>query len=422
MSALPEGWADAGLLDVADSLDSMRVPVNRTEREKRPGQVPYYGATGQVGWIDEALFDEDLVLVGEDGAPFLDRTKPKAYTISGPSWVNNHAHVLRAVAGATTNRFLKYYLDWVDYRQHVNGTTRLKLTKGAMSNMPLPLPPLNEQRRIVAAIEEQFSRLDAADESLRRAHARLDGLEIAAYRASLEGDWSSQPLSSVAEVRLGRQRSPKNHVGPNMRPYLRAANVTWGGLNLSDVKEMHFTPDEVSTYRLEPGDLLVAEASGSQSEVGKTAIWRGQIVDCCFQNTLLRVRSTGDLSPQFLAVVLQHSARSGAFGRASPGVGIHHLGATRLSAWPVPVPPPEKQGRIVAEVEQRLSMVESMRDTIEVATRRSISLRRSILERAFRGELVAQDPADEPASALLERIRTERAVAAPAPRRRRVSA
>lgn len=171
---------------------------------------------------------------------------------------------------------------------------------------------------------------------------------------------------------------------------------------------MNFTPDEVSIYRLEPGDLLVAEASGSPSEVGKTATWNGQIVDCCFQNTLLRVRSKDDVSPQFLAVVLQHSALSGAFGRAAPGVGIHHLGASRLSAWPVPVPPPDEQERVVADVERRVSVIESMGATIEQAVRRSTSLRRSILARAFRGDLVEQDPADEPASVLLERIAAER--------------
>src|SRR5438105_1410381 len=99
--------------------------------------------------------------------------------------------------------------------------------------------------------------------------------------------WTVNRLDAVAEVRLGRQRSPKNHVGTRMRPYLRAANVTWAGLDLSDVNEMHFTENESVTFELRPGDVLVAEASGSASEVGKPAIWRDQIPNCCFQNTLL---------------------------------------------------------------------------------------------------------------------------------------
>src|SRR4249919_2352861 len=135
MTTLPPGWAHATVPLIADNLDSQRVPVNQTERAARPGVVPYYGATGQVGWIDRPLFNEELCLLGEDGAPFLERDKPKAYLIGGPSWVNNHAHVLRALNGATSNRFLKYVLDWTDYGPHVNGTTRLKLTKGALANI-----------------------------------------------------------------------------------------------------------------------------------------------------------------------------------------------------------------------------------------------------------------------------------------------
>lgn len=157
MSDFPAGWELAELGDVVEVLDSRRVPVNAKERAVRPGDVPYYGATGQVGWIDEALFNEELVLLGEDGAPFLDPAKPKAYLVDGPSWVNNHAHVLRALDGVTTNRFLRYALDAADYRPHVNGTTRLKLTKKAMCAMPMRVPPLAEQERIVAALDEHLA-------------------------------------------------------------------------------------------------------------------------------------------------------------------------------------------------------------------------------------------------------------------------
>jgi type I restriction enzyme S subunit len=95
----PRGWVSAELGDLVEVLDRFRVPVNAEERAGRQGKIPYYGATGQVGWIDNFLFDEELVLLGEDGAPFLDPQKPKAYTIRGKSWVNNHAHVLRGRRG-----------------------------------------------------------------------------------------------------------------------------------------------------------------------------------------------------------------------------------------------------------------------------------------------------------------------------------
>gem|GEM_PF-4575009 len=151
MSDLPEGWTTLELRDCVDVLDSARVPVNSDERSTRQGTVPYYGATGQVGWIDDYLFDEELLLIGEGGAPFFDKSRPIAYLINGKAWVNNHAHVLRANAGITTNAYLKYFLDQFDFHEYVNGTTRLKLSKGALNRIPVSLSPKNEQQRIVAA-------------------------------------------------------------------------------------------------------------------------------------------------------------------------------------------------------------------------------------------------------------------------------
>lgn len=159
-------------------------------------------------------------------------------------------------------------------------------------------------------------------------------------------------LEAIAEVRLGRQRSPKNHSGPNNRKYLRAANVGWDGLKLDDVKTMNFTDAEMKTYGLEVGDLLLNEASGSPNEVGKPAIWMGEIEDCAFQNTLLRVRPTDRVDPRYLLHYLHEQAVTAAFARGSRGVGIHHLGREALSKWPVPLPPLDEQRRIAAILDQ----------------------------------------------------------------------
>jgi type I restriction enzyme S subunit len=176
--------------------------------------------------------------------------------------------------------------------------------------------------------------------------------------SELPPGWVRAPLANIAAVQLGRQRSPKNHFGPNMRPYLRAANVTWNGLALDDVKEMNFSPAEVATFRLAPGDILLSEASGSASEVGKPAIWRGEIDGCCFQNTLLRVR-TAHLEPAYLLWFFKWLALSGQFARGSRGVGIHHLGAKALSEWTVPIAPIDEQKRIVAAIEEQFSRLDA---------------------------------------------------------------
>lgn len=174
----------------------------------------------------------------------------------------------------------------------------------------------------------------------------------------LPDGWRLRPLSDLAEVRLGRQRAPRNHSGDHMRPYLRAANVGWGGLRLEDINAMNFTDAEMLTYRLEPGDILLSEASGSPGDVGKPALWDGEIKDCAFQNTLIRVR-TYDAAPRFLLYFFKYLALSGQFVEPSRGVGIHHLTRARLASWPTPDAPLKEQWRIVNILEDHLSRLDA---------------------------------------------------------------
>ena len=186
--------------------------------------------------------------------------------------------------------------------------------------------------------------------------------------------WPVAPLSKLADVRLGRQRSPKNHFGPQMRPYLRAANIGWNGLILEGIKEMNFTDDEMATYALRTGDLLLGEASGSPGEVGKPALWNDEFPACAFQNTLLRVRSE-TMEPQFLLHFFRFMALSGRFVEQSRGVGIHHLGRERLAKWPTPQPPLNEQRRIVAILEEHLSDLDDATLALSNASRRLSTLR-----------------------------------------------
>lgn len=119
---IPKNWRWEYLTKgFAECKDQFRKPINATERAGRSGKIPYYGATGKVGWIDNYLTDEELVLVGEDGAPFLEPTKDKAYLIAGKAWVNNHAHILKSHFGHTGNVYLLNYLNVFNYRGYVNG-------------------------------------------------------------------------------------------------------------------------------------------------------------------------------------------------------------------------------------------------------------------------------------------------------------
>ena len=463
---LPRGWAWSTFGELTCNFDGKRVPVKAKDRAAMQGPYPYYGASGVIDSVDRYLFDGDYLLVTEDGN-LLSQSHSIAFVAKGKFWVNNHAHVVKPL-GHVPMGYLQHFTNDVDLQPYVSGTTRPKLTQAALNRIPVPLAPLPEQRRIVAEIEKQFTRLDASVAALRRTQANLKRYRASVLRAACSGElapteaelaraegreyepagvllerilaerrarWESQEkrrgkykepaapdtsdlpplpegwawatLAQLGEVRLGRQRSPKRATGPNMRPYMRAANVTWNGLDLSDVKEMDFTPAEYETYGLLTGDILLSEASGSADEVGKPAVWNGEVDDCCFQNTLIRVRAESELVP-YLFHHLLSDARTGALGCAARGVGIHHLGAQRAETWAIAFPPLAEQRRIVAEVERRLSVIQQAEAAVEASRQRAARLRQSILKRAFSGELAPQDPDDEPASVLLERIRAQR--------------
>lgn len=202
-----------------------------------------------------------------------------------------------------------------------------------------------------------------------------------------------------------------------MRPYVRAANITWNGWDFSDLKEMNFAEPDFSRFRLLPGDVLLNEGSGSAREVGKPAIWRGQIEDCCFQNTLLRVQPNGCTS-EYLYFAFLHSALSGRFAEETQGVNIHHIGREGLAGLLIPMPPHDEQEAITERLE--LELARSDRAGLDASRALALldHLERSILTRAFRGELVPQDPADEPAAVTLTRAATP---AAPRRGRRRAA-
>ena len=188
-----DDWVECSLLDACDIYDNLRKPINSKERANRiKGKdtselFPYYGATGQVGYIDDYLTSGNFVLVGEDAAPFFDLSKDVAYKISGKTWVNNHAHILKS---KFNDDFLKHYLNNFNYHGFVSGTTRLKLTQGRLKTIPFKVAPLPEQRAIVAKIEELFSSLDNGISDLNKASAQLKIYRQAVLKKAFTGELS----------------------------------------------------------------------------------------------------------------------------------------------------------------------------------------------------------------------------------------
>lgn len=154
-------------------------------------------------------------------------------------------------------------------------------------------------------------------------------------------EWEERPLRAYADIRLGRQRSPKNAEGPHMVRYLRAANVKDGALNLSDVKMMNFTPEEQTVFSLWFGDVLVTEGSGSLSSVGASAVWQEDLSGLvCFQNTLIRLRPRPDRTDgRFLGWWARHAFVDGLFAAIATGANIHHVSAERVRDLRMRFPP-----------------------------------------------------------------------------------
>ncbi len=227
--------------------------------------------------------------------------------------------------------------------------------------------------------------------------------------AELPEGWVWASVEQLGHVRLGRQRSPSKVGKANPTPYIRAANITEGGVDLSDVLEMDFSETEKETFALKVGDVLLTEASGSPEHVGRPAIWKHAAGLYCFQNTVLRFSPLGIDSeyPYYLFLAMQ---KLGVFSKLSGGVGINHLSAGKFSKLPVPLPPLAEQQELIESVKQKFSSCDQQQKFNAHSLKQSAAQRKNILKAAFSGQLVPQDPNDEPASELLERIHAERCV------------
>ncbi len=434
---LPKGWEMAQLEDVVDILDNRRVPINAKEREARVGQVPYYGATGQVGWIDDHLFEEELVLLGEDGAPFLDSTKQKAYIIRGKSWVNNHAHVLRARNGIP-NPYIKYYLDTVDYHDFVTGTTRLKLNQAMMRKIPVPVAPLTQQKLIVAEIEKQFSRLDEAVANLKRVEANLKRYKVAVLKAAVEGklteEWRKQhpnvePAHKLLTRGLAERRRkwedafPKKKyaapVGPDIEN-LPSIPDTWTWTTLPQLGELnrgkskHRPRNAPKLYGgpypfIQTGDVRHAsgiithyEQTYSATGLKQSKLWpKGTLcitiaaniadtailgMDACFPDSIVGFISESEYVDVRYVEYFIRTAKEN-IERFAPATAQKNINLAILYDVAVPLPPIMEQRAIIDEIEQKLSVADDVDKTEDANTARAERLRQAILKKAFSGNL-----------------------------------
>ena len=287
-------------------------------------------------------------------------------------------------------RFLLYYFRFFEsqLQQKGTGTTFKAITQDIVKNLDIPVYPIPEQERIVARIEELFSQLDSGVETLKKTKEQLAVYRQAVLKEAfaLKCGWSVKKAFEIGEINLGRQRSPQKISNNFPTKYIRAANITENGLSLDDLLEMEFTPSERQKYYLKENDILVSEASGSPTQVGKPAIWKNQIKDCCFQNTVIRHRVTSE-HPEYIYWYYKYLYVSGFFSKIVGGVGINHLGAKNFSNIDIIIAPYDDQLRIVSEIESQLSVCDSIEKTVDVALQQAEAMRQSILKKAFEGRI-----------------------------------
>lgn len=417
---VPANWCWTYLKNVSDCLDNFRKPINANERNARLGDVPYYGATGQVGWIDDYLTNEELVLLGEDGAPFLDLLKNKAYLINGKAWVNNHAHILRSKFGTMGNRLLIEYLNSFDFTGFVTGTTRLKLTQASMNKIIIPLVPLAEQQRIVERIESLFAKLDETKEKLQNTLDTFEIRKTAILHKAFTGEltanwrkhhgltmdsWEEKTLNDIASYKKGPFGSsitkamfvPKT---ANTYKVYEQGNVirkdlTYGHYYITSEKYQ-----ELKGFSVKAGDILIS-CAGTIGEVYKLP---PECEEGVINQALMRVRLNQNIIEGYFCYYFGEIIKDDVIDKSN-GTAMKNIPPFKvLKAIQIKLPTINEQTEIVRIVDNLLAKEQKAHSIAQNALAKIDLIKKSILVRAFRGQLATNNPADESAVELLKRV------------------
>lgn len=378
------------LEQAADILDSYRKPVNSKERlnliKGKPLDelFPYYGATGQVGWIDSFLTDGEYILLGEDGAPFLNPYAEKAYIIYGKTWVNNHAHILRS---KTNNEFLCYYLNYFNYKNYVSGTTRLKLTQAQMRKIPIPNIPSDEQSRVVAHIEELFSELDKVVGTLKTTKEQLEVYRQAVLKDAFSDFEKKDSIRNLTVVVTSGSRGWAKYYSNSGALFVRIGNLTHSGIDIDFRDIQHITPPDNAEgvrTRLQPNDVLVSITA----DLGSIGFVSEKVEEAYINQHIALVRFQNPVQGRFMAWYLRSEYGQKDLLKNKRGGGKLGLGLDDIRDTPVPIVDDITATEIVDKVEEQLSVCDSIEKTVDTALAQADAMRQSILKQAFEEGIV----------------------------------
>ena len=380
-------WPVKTLGEVCEVLDSLRKPI--TKRDRTSGDYPYYGATGIVDYVGDYIFDERLVLVGEDGAKWGagERT---AFIAEGKYWVNNHAHVLRCKQGVLVDSWLANFLTMSDLNRYVSGLTVPKLNQGSLVSIEMPVPPLEEQKRIYSLLDAATARVTELTSCYEQARSHANNLFTSALRYELESnpDWPVKTLGDICEVFDDGDWIESKDQAPSGVRLVQTGNVGDGEFKDRSDKARFISEHTFSRLRcteIFPGDLLVSrlpDPVGRACLIPDTGSKMITAVDC----TIMRPRKEIML-PQFLVSSTQTSGYREQVRAKITGTTRDRISRSNLAEVQVSVPPLEEQERIVARLDVMKAKTSEMVAAYDAKLTAAKNLRQSILEAAFAGDL-----------------------------------
>lgn len=299
--------------------------------------------------------------------------------------------ILRVGNKAIEPKYLVYLLNspWfkVQVKRYESGTTRKRISRKNLNRICMDFPSLSEQKRIVARIEELFSKLDNGVETLKKTKQQLAVYCQSVY-ASVYEEKDMRPITDFFEISSGLTKNSKRNELAIKMPYLRVANVYYNELDLSEIKHIGVNEGEIQKTTLHKGDLLFVEGNGSKEQIGRVAIWDGSIENCLHQNHLIKGRPLGQMIPLYaLFYLISAYGRKQILDVASSTSGLYTLSANKVRNLRIPFVDGDEQEERVALIQSRLSACDSIEKTVDAALQQAESLRQSILKKAFEGGL-----------------------------------
>ena len=342
----------ARLGDICEILDSKRVPITATERQ--PGPYPYYGANGIQDYVADYIFDDELVLLAEDGGNFGSKDKPIAYLVSGKCWINNHAHVLKPKEGLDVN-YLCYSLMFYDVTGLVNGATRQKLTQADMRKMEIPFPPLDEQRKIAAVLDKVSDLIAKRRRQLEKLDEMVKSRFIEMF-GNPKSNPNSYPISQLSEhikfLTSGSRGWAQYCVDNGSEWFITIKNVKDCRISIDNMQPIN-APDnaEAKRTKVQEGDLLISITA----DLGRTGVVTKEIADhgAYINQHLTCIRLNKEiLNPMYVAFFMESPAGKEQFESKNQSAVKAGLNFNSINSLRLLVPPLELQNQFAAFVAQ----------------------------------------------------------------------